>query len=361
MSEAFPPGVQAFLDEMLAAGAVSSAVALRGTATEVEWEGAAGKARPGIPEMRATTATRFDYASLTKPFVATLALVLDAAGELPLALPIGEVWPRAHARLARRPLSDLLRHRSGLAGWAPLYHLCQEPWEVAEWIAGGGKDADLLGARAGTYSDLGVILWGKSAERATGKPLAELLRARVLSPLGAAGIEATPGERPDLAASSMGTGQEVRLAARRGLTVQDLGPPPQGRPQDGNGRFLNRIGEVSGHTGLFGGARDLWQLGAEWLAPGRVLTAEGVAAALSGDGSSGSYALGWWRRTLRGSAGQALSPAAFGHTGFAGNSFWIDPQRGRVLVLLGSRLDPFLDMNRWRRRFHRVATAGLMI
>ncbi len=351
MSEPFPPGVQAFLAEMIAAGAVSSAVALRGTATEVEWEGAAGEERMGLP---ADPATRFDYASLTKPFVATLALVLDATGELPLALPIGEIWPLAHARLARRPLSDLLRHRSGLAGWAPLYHLCREPEEVAERIAGGGKDADLLGARAGTYSDLGVILWGKSAERATGKPLAELLRARVLSPLRAEGIEATPGERPDLAESRMGTGQEVRLAARMGLIVQDLGPPPLGWPQDGNGRFLNGWGEASGHAGLFGGARDLWRLGAEWLAPGRVLTAEGVASALGG---GGRFALGWWRRTLRGSAGQALTPSAFGHTGFAGNSFWIDPQRGRVLVLLGSRLDPFLDMNRWRRRFHRVATA----
>jgi CubicO group peptidase (beta-lactamase class C family) len=358
MSEAFPQGVKAFLEEMVAAGAVSSAVALRGTATEVEWEGAAGEARPGVP---AEPATRFDYASLTKPLAATLALVLDASGELPLALAIREVWPQAHARFARRPLSDLLRHRSGLAGWAPLYHLCREPGEAEALIAGGGKDGDLLGARAGTYSDLGFILWGKSAERATGQPLAGLLRARVLAPLGATGVEASPGERPDLAASSMGTGQEVRLGARQGLTVPDLGAPPLGRPQDGNGRFLNGIGEVSGHAGLFGGARDLWRLGAEWLAPGRVLTAEGVAAALSGGGGGGPFALGWWRRTLHGSAGEALTPAAFGHTGFAGNSFWIDPQRGRVLVLLGSRTDPFLDMDRWRRRFHKVATAGLMI
>jgi CubicO group peptidase (beta-lactamase class C family) len=356
MSKAFPPGVQAFLEEMVAAGAVSSAVALRGTATEVEWEGAAGEARPGVS---ADPATRFDYASLTKPFVATLALALDAAGELPLALPIGEIWPQADARLARRPLSGLLRHQSGLAGWAPLYHLCREPEEAAERIVRGGTAGELLGARVATYSDLGVILWGKSAERVTGEPLAELLRSRVLSPLGIVGVEATPGERPDLAGSAMGTGQEVRLAARQGLTVPDLGPPPVGHPQDGNGRFLNRIGEASGHAGLFGGARDLWRLGAEWLAPGRVLTAQGVATALGGGGRFALGPLGWWRRTLRGSAGQALSPAAFGHTGFAGNSFWIDPQRGRVLVLLGSRLDPFLDMNRWRRRFHRVATAGM--
>ncbi|HEX4959918.1 MAG TPA: serine hydrolase, partial [Thermoanaerobaculia bacterium] len=109
---------------------------------------------------------------------------------------------------------------------------------------------------------------------------------------------------------------------------------------------------VVGHAGLFGTARDLWRLGVEWLAPGRLLKPEGVAAALSG---GGPFALGWWRRTLRGSAGRALPPTAFGHTGFAGNSFWIDPQGRRLFVMLASRRDPAMDMNRWRRRFHRLA------
>src|SRR5262249_54377261 len=161
-----------------------------------------------------------------------------------------------------------------------------------------------------------------------------------------------------LAESRMGTGQEVRLAAKQGLSIPDLGPPSLGRPQDGNARFLNKIGDTCGHAGLFGGARDLWRLGAEWLAPGRLLKPEGVASALSrGEGKGGRFALGWWRRTIRGSAGKALSPSAFGFTGFAGNSFWIDPRQGRIFVLLGSRIDPFMDINRWRRRFHRAASA----
>jgi CubicO group peptidase (beta-lactamase class C family) len=341
--------VRPFLDELVSGGVMSAAVALVGTLDEIEIEEAAGLARDGV---HATVATRFDYASLTKPFMATLALVLDAAGALPLATRIGDLWPRAHPRLAPRPLSDLLFHRSGLAAWTPLYHRCGSWDEAVELIVEGGRDGDLLGARAGTYSDLGVILWGRSAERCTETPLAALLRARVLAPLGLDGAEATPGERPDLAESRLGTGQEVWLAAKQGFTVSDLGPPPLGRPQDGNGRFLAGIGEICGHVGLFGGARDLWRLGAEWLAPGRLLHPEGVAAALGG---GGPFALGWWRRTLRGSAGRALSPTAFGHTGFAGNSFWIDPERGRIFVLLGSRLDSSMDMNRWRRRFHTVA------
>jgi serine-type D-Ala-D-Ala carboxypeptidase len=338
------------LDELVSHGVVSAAVALVATREEIEIEEAAGEAPAGIE-------TRFDFASLTKPVVATLALVLDAEGSLPLQAPIGDLWPEAHPRLARRPLADLLRNRSGLAAWTPLYHRCRSLDEAAELIVRGGRDGDLVGARAGTYSDLGFILYGRTAERRLGVPLMALLRGRVLGPLGMDGVEGTPGERPDLAESRMGTGQEVRLAAKQGLTIPDLGPPPLGQPQDGNARFLSRIGETCGHAGLFGGARDLWRLGAEWLAPGRLLKPEGVAAALSRDGSGGRFALGWWRSALRGSAGRALSPPAFGFTGFAGNSFWIDPEQGRVFVLLGSRIDPFMDINRWRRRFHAAASA----
>jgi CubicO group peptidase (beta-lactamase class C family) len=339
-----------FLQELIDGGVVSAAVALVATREEIEIEEAAGEAPAGI-------ATRFDWASVTKPVVATLALVLDAEGSLPLAAPIGDIWPEAHARLARRPLADLLRNRSGLAAWTPLYHRCRSLDEAEELIVRGGRDGDLVGARADTYSDLGFLLYGRAAERRLGVPLMDLLRARVLGPLGMDGVEGTPGERPDLAESRMGTGQEVRLAAKQGLTVPDLGPPPLGRAQDGNARFLAKIGETCGHAGLFGGARDLWRLGAEWLAPGRLLKPEGVAAALSG---GGRFALGWWRRALRGSAGKALSPSAFGFTGFAGDSFWIDPMgpKGvRIFVLLGSRIDPFMDINRWRRRFHRAASA----
>jgi CubicO group peptidase (beta-lactamase class C family) len=339
------------LDELVSHGVVSAAVALVATREEIEIEEAAGEAPAGIE-------TRFDWASVTKPVVATLALVLDAEGSLPLAARIGDLWPEAHARLAPRSLADLLRNRSGVAAWTPLYRRCRSLEEAEELIVRGGRDGDLVGARVGTYSDLGFFLYGRAAERRLGVPLMDLLRERVLGPLGMSGVEGTPGEQPDLAVSHMGTGQEVRLAAKQGLTIPDLGPPPLGRPQDGNSRFLARIGETCGHAGLFGGARDLWRLGAEWLAPGRLLKPEGVAAALSHEGAGGGrFALGWWRRTLRGSAGRALSPSAFGFTGFAGNSFWIDPGQGRILVLLGSRIDPFMDINRWRRRFHSAASA----
>jgi CubicO group peptidase (beta-lactamase class C family) len=343
--------MQSFLDELVRRGEMTATVGLIGSAEGVLWEGVAGEAQEGVP---AVLSTRFDRASITKAFMGTLALVLDASGELRVGTRIGEVFPRAHPKLARRTLSDLLRHRSGIAAWTPLYHRCRSLEEIWELLAGGGREGDLVGARAGTYSDLGCILWGRAVEIATGAALADLLRSRLLAPLGLDSIEASPGPKPDLAASRMGTGMEVRLAARQGFTVPDLGAPALGQPQDGNGRFLQSLGagDVWGHAGLFGGARDLWRLGVEWLAPGRLLNPEGVAAALSG---GGWIAQGWLRRTLRGSAGRALPPSAFGFTGFAGDSIWIDPEGGRAYVLLGSRIDPLDDINRWRRRFHTLA------
>ncbi len=338
----------------MVAGVASAAVGLVATADEILWEGAVSPAMPtGI-------ATRFDYASLTKPFVATLALTLDASGALPLATRIGDLWPQAHRALARRPLSDLLRHRSGLAAWTPLYHRSHSLKDAVELILAGGEQGDLLGARAGTYSDLGYILWAQAVEIATGTPLAALLKSRVLEPLGLASVEPTPGDRSDIARSRMGTGQEVKLAARQGFAIPDLGPPPVGTPQDGNGRFLVGLGAgggVCGHAGLFGSARDLWRLGLEWLKPERLLKPEDVASALAG---SGPFALGWWRRTLRGSAGPALASTAFGHTGFAGNSFWIDPEGRRIFVMLASRCDPSADMNHWRRRFNSAAARSIL-
>lgn len=346
-------GISRFLDEMVEKRVATAAVALIGEPDQVLWALSAGWVRgEGEEGVRSRVSTRFDLASITKPLVGTLALALDAggAGVLPLELPVGDAWPEAHPDLARRPLSDLLRHRSGLAAWAPLYHLCRSREEALSLLLGDR----FLGAKPGTYSDLGYLLWGMTAEQRLGEPLWRLLRTRVLAhPLWLSGVVPSPGPAKDVAASRMGTGKEVELAAGLGIPVADLGPPPLGQPNDGNARFLIGLrggtGFTEGHSGLFGRAHDLWRLGSEWLEPRRLLKPEAVAAALGGDGP---YALGWERATRTNSAGPSLSSASYGHTGFAGGSLWIDPEARRILVLLTHRTDPGNDMNSWRRRFH---------
>ncbi len=366
--------LERFVDALVAEGAASAVVALVGGPRDVLWSRAAGWARQGMAGRRADAGTCFDYGSLSKPFVATLALGLDRAGDLPLATPLGAVLPGTAPDLAAQPLAALLRHRAGLQAWTPLYARCGS-LDAAQALLRSGA---LLGGRAGTYSDLDYLLWGWAAERALGRPLAQLVAERVLAPLGiAATTGASPATGLPVAESRMGTGREVELAARAGLTIAALPPPQVGWPQDGNARFLTRLalagsaggvagaaapgGErggaagavLCGHCGLFGPAADLWRLGAEWLAPRRLLDRGMVAAALAG---GGPFALGWWRRRHRGGGGPALSADSFGHSGFAGGSLWIDPARSRVFVLLAHRLDPAINLNRWRRRFHAAAT-----
>lgn len=345
--------MKTFLEELISTRTATAATALAGTADEILWQESAGEARPGHP---ANPETVFDFASLTKPFTFTLALVLDTDKTLPLKTRIGEIWPEANPRLARRPVEDLLRHRSGMASWAPLYHLCRSRerlWEeILPLLLSGDRMRE---TRRPVYGDLDLLLYGLAVEKVTGEPYVRLLRSRVLDPLGLS-VEPPPGDRPDVAISRMDTGKEVELAARQGLEIALQGPPPPGMPQDGNARFLVSQGgpdALPAHAGLFGRARDLWRLGAEWLAPHSLLKQEATKAALKGR----PFLLGWWRRTLKGSGGPALSPGSFGHTGFAGGSLWIDPEERRVLVLLTHRTEPSSDMNAWRRRFHALAGA----
>ena len=359
--------LERLVDSLVDSGSASAAVALVGGGRRLQWSRAAGWARGGPPAGRpAGAATWFDYGSLTKPFVATLALALDRTGELPLGTRVGEVFGGADRRLASLPLADLLRHRSGLAGWTPLYARCRSLAEVEALLLSGA----LLGSRPGTYSDLDYLLWGLAAERALGRPLAALARERVLAPLGVDGsIAAVPGDLPQVAESRMDSGREMELAAGQRVAAPLLPPPPIGLPQDGNARFLAGLaapaapglgladGALWGFAGLFGTAAALWRLGAEWLEPRLLLHHEDIAAALAG---GGPFALGWWRRRSRGGGGgPALSAGSFGHTGFAGGSLWIDPPRSRVFVLLAHRVDPATNLNRWRRRFHAAAARAL--
>jgi CubicO group peptidase (beta-lactamase class C family) len=120
--------------------------------------------------------------------------------------------------------------------------------------------------------------------------------------------------------------------------------------QDGNARFL---GGLAGHAGLFAPAAGVLALAREWLRPQALLTRRQVERALAG---TGPYALGWARRRVRGSAGAALAPSAFGHAGFTGGSVWIDPEQDRIFVWLGHRRSAASDLNAWRRRFHALAS-----
>ena len=341
-----PSEIEELITELVAGGGVSAAAAVVGTGRRILHQVSMGVATPG-PEIDIPPATHhlFDLASLTKPCMATLALRLDEAGRLPLEVPLGEAWPKATEPLRRKTLEELLRHRAGFQPWTPLYRRCRQPEKVAELLLGG----ELLGSRAGTYSDLDYVLWGLTAERLVGESLDHLVRIHLADPLGTTELKANPGPSPRTVPCLLDNARERQLAARQGIAVALQPGPSRGVAQDCNARFL---GGLAGHAGLFGSAESLWRLARAWLRPDTLLERRRVAAALDGPGR---WLVGWSRRQERGDAGGALSPPAYGHIGFTGGSLWIDPEADRIMVLLAHRTRVGFDLTRLRRRFCRLA------
>lgn len=341
--------LSAFVRGLVRSGEFSGVTAAVGDGRSILWRESAGlsRARPVTP---ARWATRWDLASLAKPQVATLALVLDGLGRLPLSIRVGDVFDAAAPTIARVRLGALLRHRSGLMAWTPLYARCASSREALALLLSGVLRTE--SSSRVVYSDLGYILWSAAAEHALADDLEVLLRQFVWKPLGMRSMSGPPGTAGDVAQARLDNRREQEFAARQGLDVAAVAAAPRGRAQDGNARFL---GGIPGHAGAFGAAADLLALAGEWLSPGRLLSRRQVQQALQG---GGEYALGWARRRIRGTAGPALGPRAFGQVGSTGTSLWIDPDRRRAYVLIGHRTS-WADLKPTRRRFHRLAVEAL--
>jgi len=355
-----------WLDAIAAPGGVVSAVEVVVASTGgFAFRHAAGF-RVGGERLGGGAPARFDIASLTKPWMATLGLLLDRDGSPRLS----DALPRSGGGAPAgngATLEDLLRHHAGLPAWTPLAP------RLGRRLGEAGALRDfLLGERAGrsgragefhpergarstpVYSDLGYVLWGLLAEEAADAPLATLLDERVCGPLGVAALGelARGAEIPDAVECRLDNGREVELAAAQGIALGRQRALLRGVPQDANARTLRAAGISCAHAGLFATADELLALAREWLRPEKLLATAEVERALAG---GGEYALGWARQSAEGSSGPALSPAAFGHTGFTGCSLWIDPRRATIFVLLAHRHSSAIDFNPFRREFHRLA------
>jgi CubicO group peptidase (beta-lactamase class C family) len=211
--------LRTFVERLVAEEQVSAVAVLVGSADRVEGEAYAGRVRstaPVAPDRR----TLFDLASLTKPFMASLALLLEGQDRWSLEQTIGDIWPQAPLPLAHRTLADLLRHRAGFQAWAPFYQLCSRPGEVEELLLGGR----MLSGEPDLYSDLDYILWGLAAEISQGRPLADLT-VNGLSPLLESGtLMVEPGPDSPVAECTLDSAREVELAAGLGIELEPLEP-----------------------------------------------------------------------------------------------------------------------------------------
>ncbi len=281
------------------------------------FERAYGVTRDDAPAKPVYCDTRFDLASLTKLFVATLALQLVAEGTLALDEPLYRALPEwKDGDRATITLRMLLAHNSGMNSGADYRAILDEN------VQRFALHSELL-ARPGErviYSDLGFIVLGVALERATGLSLSTLAR-RTFG--GSLGFRPRFSERAAIPAT-----EEDAWRGRVAGSVHD------------EKAYL--MGGVAGHAGLFGTAADVAALTESYLAPLarerkgilptnliREATQEQAADPVLRRG------LGWALKTNNdNSCGRWMDRASFGHTGFVGTCVWADPVRDLQGVLL---------------------------
>jgi CubicO group peptidase (beta-lactamase class C family) len=137
-----------------------------------------------------TLSTKFNIASMTKAFTATLVLQQAARGRINLDSPAIRYWPEfPDPSKGGITIRHLLTHRSGLKHWGAVSgflegpaRLTQRPSDVVALYAAKGLSFP-PGAQE-DYSSLGYVALGIILEKITGESYASLLEREILKPLG---------------------------------------------------------------------------------------------------------------------------------------------------------------------------------
>ena len=154
-----------------------------------------------IADATNTTVTdRFRIGSITKTFVAVLALKLMSAGEFSLEDKVVDYIPELPHLLPKVPqagaitVRDLLQHSSGLVDYVDVLlelpppvqqRAAALPWQPHDIVTIIYKYDPLFEPGAGCdYSSTNFILLGMLIERATEQPIAALIRQHIIDPLG---------------------------------------------------------------------------------------------------------------------------------------------------------------------------------
>lgn len=261
--------------------------------------------------------TAFDLASITKVFVATLALEAVCAGLLGLDEPLVR-WFTQWKGTAHEPITMrmLLAHTSGMNSGAD-YRQLLDSNVVAfalqrELVAPPGHSV--------IYSDLGFIALGELLQHLYGRSLQGLIRDGVRS----ASLRYNP--KPSLWRTIPATEDDGWRGRVQGFVHDEKA-------------YL--MGGIAGHAGLFGTASDVARLGELYLGAlrGRSANIEPVLAREAVHEQAADpvlrRGLGWALKTSdENSCGAGFSRASFGHTGFVGTCIWVDPDADINAVLL---------------------------
>ncbi|MEV0095187.1 serine hydrolase domain-containing protein [Streptomyces sp. NPDC050738] len=184
-------GLQAQLGRVVDAGAVGALAEVRDE--HGVWRGVGGTAE--TDSMRPVpTAGKFRAGSITKTFVATVALQLVDEGQLRLDDTVEHWLPGVVPNGEHITVKQLLNHTSGLYDYARTLQMPPSPkflegrlrtWTAAELVqrAVAEPPTSEVPGTAYKYSNTNYILIGQIIEKATGQSYADEIKRRVIRPL----------------------------------------------------------------------------------------------------------------------------------------------------------------------------------
>jgi CubicO group peptidase (beta-lactamase class C family) len=272
--------------------------------------------------------TRWDLASLTKIVATTSAMaMLFQQHRIDLDAPVSRYLPEFSGGLKNEvTVRMLLNHTSGMPAYVKL-------WQLTHTIAQARAALFAIPLRhppgaSAEYSDLNAMLAGFIVERVTGQALDHVAQAEVFQPLGMLSTRYRP-----MAADKTSIAPTGRF---------------RGRPVGGvvNDRNAATLGGVSGHAGVFSTGYDLARFAQGWLRAasghGDWLKRSTVAEFLTHSATSGTRVLGWDTPLPPGGPkeslyGRCATTSTYGHTGWTGTEFWIDPGQDLFVVFLTNR------------------------
>ena len=327
---------------------------------------------PYSRNLKVSTESLFDLASVSKLIVETSFLVLVESGAIQLESRLTDVVPE-FGRLNPREIAGgqdphtqkffpvepqfrgmsvnpttvtfkhLLTHSSGLPPWRSVYlSAADDPpppptalleYDEERWRQGLSTMVDF--PFAGTigdtirYTDIGIMLLGEAVARIHGSRLDEAVGELVLQPLGLDSFVYNPVLNGVPREAIVPTEMDTHWRHRRAW----------GEVHDEN---ACGVGGIAGHAGLFATAADVARFGQAWLSgDDRLRISPELRRIATAQQASGQFrlGLGWMLKADEdSSAGDLYSATSFGHTGFTGTSLWIDPQRDLVSAVLTNRV-----------------------
>lgn len=277
----------------------------------------------------------YDLASLTKVTATTPSIMkLVDEGKISLDDKVSIYIPEfAKGDKSEITIRNLLLHNSGLPAFRVYIDKLKEKSELIEAI----KNEPLI-HEPGTqyeYSDLGFILLGKIIEKVSGKSLGRFARKNFYYPLGMNNTYFNPKNYNNKWITDRIPPTEIDTTYRM-KTIQ-------AEAHDERAYYLDG---VAGHAGLFSTAGDLAIYCQMLLSKGRYagkqyLESSTIEQFTKQQSQQSNRGLGFDRKSDGFStAGSLTSDKTFGHTGFTGTSYWIDPERNLAIIILTNRTYP---------------------